>query len=105
MDDYCERQRQAALKLAPAEEIDEAQLRAMLADVPLRQLRRAAIRWSAPRGRSREQIIDGIVTALQNPHINRGDSFRIALGHVRTCSAHSASNLAQSNMAEQNPAC
>ena len=85
MDDYYERQRQAALKLAPAEEIDEAQLRAMLADVPLRHLRRTAIRWSAPRGRSREQIIDGIVAALHNPHTNRGDSYRIALGHIRAC--------------------
>lgn len=90
MDDYYERQRQAALTLAPAEEIDEAQLRAALADVPVRQLRLAAIRWSAPRGRSREQVIDGIMAALHNPHTNRGDSLRIALGHVRAWERHAA---------------
>lgn len=105
MDDHYQRQREAAIALAPAEEIDEAQLRAALADVPLSQLRLAGIRWSAPRGRSREQVVDGIVAGLHNPHTNQGDDFRIALGHVRSCSAHRASNLARSDLAEQPPAC
>ena len=84
-EDYFQRQRQKALELAPAEEINTDQLRALLATASIAALRLAAIRWSAPRGRTREQVIDGIVAALHNPHINRGDSFRIALGHIRAC--------------------
>jgi hypothetical protein len=84
-EDFYERQRQEALKLAPASEINEDQLRALLTMASVAALRLAAVRWSAPRGRSREQIIDGIVAALHNPHINRGDDFRIAMGHVRAC--------------------
>jgi hypothetical protein len=84
-EDFYERQQQAALKLTPASEINEDQLRALLTMASVAALRLAAVRWSAPRGRSREQVIDGIVAALHNPHINRGDDFRIALGHVRAC--------------------
>jgi hypothetical protein len=84
-EDYYERQRQEALKLAPASEINEDQLRALLTMASVAALRTAAVRWSAPRGRSRDAVIDGIVTALHNPHINRGDSFRLALGHIRAC--------------------
>jgi hypothetical protein len=84
-EDYYQRQRQDALRLAPAAEIGEDQLRALLAAASVAALRLAAIRWSAPRGRSREQIIDGIVAGLQNPHTNQGDSFRLALGHIRAC--------------------
>jgi hypothetical protein len=82
---YHQRQRDEALGHAPLHELSEAAFRAELATVPLAALRQAAIRWSAPRGRSREQVIDGIVAALHNPHTNQGDDFRIALGHVRAC--------------------
>jgi len=85
MDDYYERQRQEAVRLAPTEEIGEDQFRASLTQASLAALRRAAARWSAPHGRSRDAVIDGIVTALHNPHVNRGDSFRLALGHIRAC--------------------
>jgi hypothetical protein len=92
--EFLERERQRALQCAPSGEIDEAHLRAELATVPVAVLRRAAERWSAPRGRSRQQVIDGIVASLQNPHTNQGDSFRIALGHVRACSAEKTDRAA-----------
>lgn len=86
-----ERERQRALAFAPLEEIDEARLRAELAELPIAALRHASLRWSGPRGRSRQQVIDGILAGLSNPHTNRGDSFRIALGHARACDACIAS--------------
>ncbi len=78
---------QRALEHAPVQELTESQFRTELAALPLAGLRLAAVRWSAPRGRTREQVINGIVAALHNPHLNQGDSFRLALGHVRSCCA------------------
>lgn len=80
--EYRERQRQEALQFAPAREIDEHQFRALLVDTPIVILRRAGLRWSAARARSHEGVIDAIVAALQNPQVNQGDTYRIALGHI-----------------------
>ena len=81
--EYYEKQRQEALRLAPPDEITEVHFRASLVLVPVSVLRLAAIRWSAPRGRSHVAVIDGIVAGLQNPNTNQGDTYRVALGHIR----------------------
>ena len=83
--EFHERERQEALRHAPYQELNQEQLREEMAAVPVAVLRQAALRWSAPRGRRREAVIDGIVAALHNPYTNRGDSYRIALGHIRAC--------------------
>jgi len=84
-DQFRAQERQRALDHAPFQELNEAQFRRLLSSVAIPALRQAGIRWSADRGRSRATIIDGIVQALQNPNVNQGDSFRLALGHVRAC--------------------
>ena len=85
--EYYEKQRQEALRLAPPDEITEDRFRASLMLVPISVLRLAAIRWSAPRGRSHVAVIDGIVAGLQNPNTNYGDTYRVALGHIRATQA------------------
>lgn len=86
MDTYhSTRERVRALEAAPLRELTEDQFRQELADLPVKVLRQAAVRWSAPRGRTKEAVVDGIVEALKNPHINQGDSYRVALGHVLAC--------------------
>ena len=85
--EYYEKQRQEALRLAPPDEITEVYFRASLMLVPISALRLAALRWSAPRGRSQAAVIDGIVAGLQNPNTNYGDTYRVALGHIRATQA------------------
>ena len=86
--EYHEKQRQKALQLAPPNEITEDHFRALLMPVPISVLRLAAIRWTAPRGRSQAAVIDGIVAGLQNPHTNKqGDTYRVALGHIHATQA------------------
>lgn len=84
-DQFREKEREKALELAPANEITENEFRERIQEAPILALRLAATWWSAPRGRSRAAVIDGIVAALQNPHTNQGDSYRVALGHIRAC--------------------
>ena len=86
--EYQEWQRQEAFRLAPPDEITEDRFRALLMLVPISALRLAAIRWTAPRGRSQVAVIDGIVAGLQNPHTNKqGDTYRVALGHIHATQA------------------
>ena len=85
--EYKKQQRQEALRLAPPDEITEDYFRASLMLVPISVLRLAAIRWSAPRGRSHVAVIDGIVAGLLNSNTNQGDTYRVALGHIRATQA------------------
>jgi hypothetical protein len=81
-DQYADKQAGEARVYAPAEEIDEAEFRYSLSFYPLDVIRQAAVRYSAPRGRSRGKAIGSFVDAIANPHLNHGESFRLALGHV-----------------------
>lgn len=81
-DEYIAREREQALRHAPPRELDEFAFRAFLANYPLATIRLAAIRYSAARARTMGAACDNLVAALANPHINHGDSYRTAAGHV-----------------------
>lgn len=77
-----QRQRQQAEALAPAGPVSEVEFRRALRANPLSVVRLAAIRYSGARGHSYALVIDRFVEVLQNPYVNHGDDYRIALGHV-----------------------
>lgn len=80
---YYARQREKALELAPPDPIDKAEFIRRAERYPLPVLRQAAIsRYSSARGRTYEQVLARLAEHLSNPHINRGDDYRLALGHI-----------------------
>ena len=79
---YAASQRQAAEASAPAGPVSEADFRRRLAAYPLPVIRMAATRYGSARGRSYTKVIDRFAANMRNPHVNRGDDYRIALGHV-----------------------
>lgn len=78
---YEQLERERAETLAPSGEISEDTFRATLRTYPLSTVRLASMRYSSCRG-SWEKVIDRFVEVLNNPNVNRGDDYRIALGHV-----------------------
>lgn len=78
---YRTRQRARAETYAPDAEIDEKAFRDALRSYPLKIVRHASMRYSPCRG-SWDKVIDRFVEVINNPNVNRGDDYRIALGHV-----------------------
>jgi hypothetical protein len=81
MSGYQQRERERAEAYAPADQISEETFRAALRTYPLKTVRIASMRYSPCRG-SWDKVIDRFVEVLANHHVNRGDDYRIALGHV-----------------------
>lgn len=80
--EFQQRERVRAEALAPAGPVSEADFRRALRAYPLPVIRLASIRYSGASGRSYGVVIDRFVEVLQNPYVNHGDDYRIALGHV-----------------------
>jgi hypothetical protein len=78
---YEQLERERAEAVAPSGEISEDTFRATLRTYPLSTVRLASMRYSPCRG-SWDKVIDRFVEVLANHHVNRGDDYRIALGHV-----------------------
>lgn len=81
-DSYIARQGQQAADLAPEKPISRAEfiLRASYYDLPT--LRLASMRYLAARGRSYGVVLARFADAVANPHVNHGDDYRLALGHI-----------------------
>lgn len=81
-DGYIIRQGQRAREFAPPEKVsrEEFMYRASFYDLPT--LRLASMRYIAARGRSYETVLSRFADAVANPHVNRGDDYRLALGHI-----------------------
>lgn len=81
-DQWQQRQRIRAEELAPAGPVSEADFRHALKAYPLPVIRLASTRYTVARGRGYDVVIDKFVQILNNPYVNRGDDYRVALGHI-----------------------
>ena len=79
---YQERQRARAESYAPPAPVGEAEFVYQASFYPLPTLRLASMRYASARGRNHGQVLARFVEVLKNPNVNRGDDFRIALGHI-----------------------
>jgi hypothetical protein len=79
---YEAKERKTALTFAPPAPISEQEFVYQATFYPLSVLRCASMRYSGARGRSHKQVLSRFVSILSNPHVNRGDDYRIALGHI-----------------------
>lgn len=79
---FDQRQREVALEFAPPEEISEKEFVYRASFYALPTIRLASMRYGAARGRTYGQVMARFVEHLRNPHLNRGDDFRVALGHI-----------------------
>jgi hypothetical protein len=81
-DEFTALQRARAEQYAPAEAISEQEFVSLAGCYPLDVLRQASMRYSPARGRNHKQVLARFTAFLENEHINCGDDFRIALGHI-----------------------
>ena len=81
-DQYIAAQRAQAEQLAPAEAIDRDQFIYRASFYTLPTLRQASVRYISARGRNHKQVLSRFVEILSNPNVNRGDDYRLALGHI-----------------------
>lgn len=73
----------AAAQFTPSEPIDRAEFIKRASAYSLSVLRLAsARRYIVARGRSYAQVLDRFAEIVANPHVNHGDTFADALGHV-----------------------
>ncbi len=75
-------QQARALACAPGEEIDQATFCRLASAYPLATLRLASTRYISARGRTYKQVLARLADAIENPHVNRGDTYSTALGHI-----------------------
>lgn len=81
-DQYTAQQQQQARCCAPEEAIDRAEFIYRASFYPIDVLRQASVRYSPARGRRFAQVLENFALHLENEHVNRGDDFRLALGHI-----------------------
>jgi len=81
-DQYAASQQQQARCCAPDEAIDRDQFIWRAGFYPIDVLRQASVRYSPARGRSYDQVLESFAQHVENPHVNHGDDFRLALGHI-----------------------
>lgn len=81
--EFQQQQRERAERYAPPATVNEPDFLYQASFYPLPVLRHASMRYDqGARGRNHKQVLHRFVEILSNPHVNRGDDYRIALGHI-----------------------
>jgi hypothetical protein len=78
----CQQRERAESYAPPVGEMTEAEFLYEASFYPLPTLRLASMRYISARGRNHKQVLRRYVENLRNPNVNRGDDFRVALGHI-----------------------
>ena len=78
----CQQRERAESYAPPVGEMTEPEFIYQASFYPLPVLRHASMRYISARGRNHKQVLHRFVEILSNPHVNRGDDYRLALGHI-----------------------